>query len=264
MVSTPPSSAQKIGFPSPPGHAIALTVNKAYAHFASSRTLALLAASLLAAPAWAGDAPRATPPPSVVPTEAGQDEESKLLALFQAETDITNSLGAVLVWTPAGFRVGQTEVTQAQYEKVTGRNPSRFKGPTLPVETVSPTEALAFCRELTAREHKAGQLPKSFAYDLPTEQDFAVYVQDTTLETAVVSLIGDRPRPLPVASLPANPLRLHDVRGNVWEWCGNAVARGGSYQSHEDHLSPDFRFVGNPSMRIMDIGFRIVLKEVGG
>jgi formylglycine-generating enzyme required for sulfatase activity len=238
-------------------------VNKAHAQFAVSRSLALLAASLVAVQAWAGDAPRATPPPPTAPANSGQDPESELLVLFQDKIDITNSLGAVLVWIPAGFRVGQTEVTQAQYEKVMGQNPSRFKGPSLPVETVSPTEALAFCRELTAREQKAGKLPKSFAYDLPTEQDFAIYVQDTTLDTAVVSLIGDRPQPLPVASLPANPLRLHDVRGNVWEWCGNAVARGGSYQSHEDYLSPDFRFVGDPSMRIMDIGFRVVLKEIG-
>ena len=239
------------------------TVNKAYAHFAASRIVAILTASLLTVGSQAGDATPTPSAPPASPAAPTQDSESELLALFQGKTDITNSLGALLVRIPAGFRVGQTEVTQAQYEKVTSRNPSRFRGPSLPVETVSTTEALAFCRELTTREQKAGLLPKSFAYDLPTEQDFATYVTDTTLETAVVSLIGDRPQPLPVASLPANPLRLHDVRGNVWEWTGNAVARGGSYQSHEDHLSPAFRFVGNPSMKVMDIGFRVVLREVG-
>jgi formylglycine-generating enzyme required for sulfatase activity len=185
------------------------------------------------------------------------------LALFQEPRNITNSLGAVMVWIPAGFRVGQTEITQAHYENVMGKNPSHFSGPSLPVENVSPSEALAFCRALSAREHKAGHLPESFAYTLPTEQDFDTYVADTSLDTAVVSLIGDRPQPLPVASLPANPLGLYDVRGNVWEWTDNAVARGSSYQSHEDYLSPNFRFVGNPSMKVMDIGFRVVLKKTG-
>jgi formylglycine-generating enzyme required for sulfatase activity len=239
------------------------SVIKAKAHFAASRIVAILVASLLTVVSQAGDAPPTPSAKPASPADASQDSENELLALFQGETNITNSLGAIMVRIPAGFRVGQTEVTQAQYEKVTGRNPSRFKGPSFPVETVSPTEALAFCRELTTREQKAGLLPKTFAYGLPTEQDFATYVADTTLETAVVSLIGDRPQPLPVASLPANPMRLYDVRGNVWEWTANAVALGGSYQSHEDYLSPTFRFVGNPSMKVMDIGFRVLLREVG-
>jgi formylglycine-generating enzyme required for sulfatase activity len=231
----------------------------AYARFARYRTPTILALLLIATSPKAGDAP----PPPPTPANSQDDATKELLAHFQEPKNVTNSLGAVLVWIPAGFRVAQTEVTQAQYEKVTGRNPSHFSGPSLPVENVSPSDALDFCRTLTAREHKAGLLPESFAYVLPTEKDFDIYVADTSLETAAVSLIGDRPQPLPVASLPPNPLGLHDVRGNVWEWMDNAVARGSSYQSHEDYLSPSFRFVGNPSMRIMDIGFRVLLKKSG-
>jgi formylglycine-generating enzyme required for sulfatase activity len=145
-----------------------------------------------------------------------------------------------------------------------GSNPSRFKGPSNPVESVSPTDAAAFCTKLTALEHEAGSLPATFAYRLPTEQDFATYVENTPLETAFVSYIGDRSAPTSVASLPANPLGLHDVRGNVWEWCDSAVARGASYQSHEDYLATTFRFVGDPNLKVMDIGFRVVLKESGG
>jgi len=189
------------------------------------------------------------------------DKVQKLLELFQEEGDVTNSLDAVMVWIPAGYRVAKTEVTQIRYQKVMGRNPSKFKGSSQPVEMVSPGEAKAFCRQLTEREHEAGTLPKSFAYGLPSEQEFDTYIANTPLDTAFVSLIGDRLETIAVASLPANPLGLHDVRGNVWEWCQGEVARGGSYQSHEDYLAPSFRFVGNADMRIMDIGFRIVLRE---
>ncbi|MCY2936723.1 MAG: hypothetical protein NTV55_00005, partial [Planctomycetota bacterium] len=40
-------------------------------------------------------------------------------------------------------------MTQAQYERVTGKNPSAFGGSSLPVETVSQTDALKFCQKLS-------------------------------------------------------------------------------------------------------------------
>lgn len=190
------------------------------------------------------------------------DKAKKLLELFQEEGDTTNSLGAVMVWIPAGYRVAKTEVTQAQYQEIMGRNPSKFRGASRPVEMVSPDEAKAFCRRLTEREQQAGDLPRGFTYDLPSEREFDSYVANTPLETAYVSHVGDRLQTTTVASLPPNALGLFDVRGNVWEWCQGAVARGASYQSHEDYLAPGFRFVGNANMRVMDIGFRIVLREV--
>jgi formylglycine-generating enzyme required for sulfatase activity len=166
-----------------------------------------------------------------------------------------------MVWIPGGFRAARTEVTQADFEEVMGRNPSRFPGARKPVERVTPTEAAEYCRKLTAREHDQGLLPKSFAYALPTESQFDLLIADTPLATAFVSHIGDRQQTSEVASLPPNPLGLHDVRGNVWEWCNNAVARGGSYQSHEDYLAPEFRFVGHSGLAVEDIGFRVILQE---
>ena len=194
---------------------------------------------------------------------AEADEAKKLLELFQEEGDTTNSLNAVMVWIPNGYRVAKTEITQAQYQDIMGKNPSKFEGASRPVEMVSPSDAKAFCSRLTQREHEAGTLPESFAYGLPTQKEFDTIIADTPLDTAFVSHIGDRLATTSVASLPPNHLGLHDVRGNVWEWCSDNVARGGSYQSHEDFLAPSFRFVGNANMRVMDIGFRIVLRETG-
>ena len=68
------------------------------------------------------------------------------------------------------FYLGVTEVTQEQYEKVMGENPSAFaeSGPDAPVENVSWTDAQEFCRKLSelTEEKEAGR-----RYRLPTEAE---------------------------------------------------------------------------------------------
>ena len=70
------------------------------------------------------------------------------------------------------YWMGKTEVTQAEYRKVTGKSPSSFKGDDLPVEGVSWDDAVAFCEELTRRERAAGRLPSGYVYRLPTEAEW--------------------------------------------------------------------------------------------
>jgi formylglycine-generating enzyme required for sulfatase activity len=55
-----------------------------------------------------------------------------------------------------GFYLGKYEVTQAQWERVMGNNPSKFKGADRPVGQVSWNEVVEFCKELTEMEKKAG------------------------------------------------------------------------------------------------------------
>jgi len=66
-----------------------------------------------------------------------------------------------------GYWMGKTEVTQAQYEALTGSNPSTFKGANLPVETVSWHEAVHYCELLTDRERRAGCLPEGYVEPVP-------------------------------------------------------------------------------------------------
>jgi formylglycine-generating enzyme required for sulfatase activity len=202
----------------------------------------------------------ASPPGNTAGTIAGASAEWS--EVFQSEQNITNSLGMVLIWIPAGYRVAQHEVTQAEYQKIHEDNPSRFKGASLPVEQVSWNQAMEFCRKLTETERANGLLPDDYSYALPTQAQWRFYVGDAGLESAITSHLGDRRQTEPVGSLPPNLYGLHDVRGNVWEWCSEPVARGASWRSHEDYLGLDFRFVARPDSVYDDIGFRVILQPI--
>ncbi len=148
--------------------------------------------------------------------------------------------------------LGTTEVTQAQYERVIGKNPSHFsaKGAgrkevsgldtqSHPVETVSWHEAVEFCSKLGQLEKLTGSLPhrkdssgqpSADAYGLPTEAEweFACRAGTTTShwtgndETSLArgARFGQQGelRSYPVGQLEANPFGLFDTHGHAWEW----------------------------------------------
>jgi formylglycine-generating enzyme required for sulfatase activity len=132
-------------------------------------------------------------------------------------------------------------VTQLEYEAVLGRNPAYFTranggGPRHPVEQLTWAEAEEFCRALSRlpSERSAGR-----RYELPTEAEweYAGRAGTTTAFSSGDSLRPDQAnfdtsRPLgpvparpalgktsPVGQYAANPWGLHDLHGNVWEWC---------------------------------------------
>jgi formylglycine-generating enzyme required for sulfatase activity len=124
--------------------------------------------------------------------------------------------------------MGMHQVTQAEYEQVTGENPSFFKGPDLPVEHLCWNDARRFCELLSAlpAEQAAGR-----RYRLPTEAEweYACRVGTTTPFNTGDSLTSDQAkfatmnrsepkRMAPVGTYPPNPWGLFDMHGNVWEW----------------------------------------------
>ena len=145
------------------------------------------------------------------------------------------------------FYLGVCPVTQAQYERVAGHNPSHFRaggqGAALvagldtsdfPVENVSWHDAVAFCARLSAlpQEKEAGRV-----YRLPTEAEWEYCCRaGTTTEYHFGSSLGrDKAnfdggarlspgRTCPVRSSRPNAWGLYDVHGNVWEWCSDWFA----------------------------------------
>jgi len=184
------------------------------------------------------------------------------------------------------FELGQYEVTQEQYEKVMGKNPSRFTGPQNPVENVSWDDAVEFCRKLSAMpaEKKAG-----YVYRLPTEAEWEYACRAGTKTTYSFgdsdSGLGEyawygknsRKTTHPVGGKKPNGWGLYDMHGNVWEWCqdwyddypsgsvtdptgavsgDSRVLRGGSFTGQTSGVRSAARFNLQPDLRYYLYGFR--------
>jgi formylglycine-generating enzyme required for sulfatase activity len=131
-----------------------------------------------------------------------------------------------------GFYLGVHEVTQAEWKAVMGgdNNPSHFKGDELPVDIVSWDNAVAFCRKLNAKEGWSED--KGWRYQLPTEAEWEYACRagtetpfhfGDTLSTDWANY--DRQKTTPVGSFNRpNAWGLHDMHGNVWEWCADWYA----------------------------------------
>jgi len=139
------------------------------------------------------------------------------------------------------FRIDKYPITQEQYERVMGKNPSHWKGPQHPVDQIRWRDAAAFCNARSRAEGlQAAYDPKTWAcdfaadgYRLPTEAEYeyALRAGSTTLYC-----FGNSPDDLrryawfkensprgthPVGGLPPNAWGLCDMIGNVWEWCND-------------------------------------------
>jgi len=247
-----------------------------------------------------------TPPVEPLPAA----EQARVREPFdRGEREATNSIGMRLRLIPAGqfvmgtaegyedempphrvtvgeaFYLGVHEVTQAQYARVMGSNPSHFVGGRRPVENVAWQEAVEFCRRLSRRE--------GVAYRLPTEAEweYACRAGTTTKYSC-----GDSPAALhehawylrtsgrqthEVGSRKPNAWGLHDMHGNVWEWCrdrfgpyaegGGAsvegagrVLRGGAWGVTRDGCRSSYRNHSSPEVRHYTIGFRVARPAGGG
>ncbi len=149
-------------------------------------------------------------------SEAGRDDDERLHR----------------VTLTRGFYLQTTEVTQGQWRQVMGDNPSKFSGcgSDCPVEQVSWNDAQRFIQKLN-------QIGGRVKYRLPTEAEWE-YAARAGTETAfywgnevgcskanygsgyILECKGKNPgQTMRVGSFPPNPWGLHDMHGNVWEWC---------------------------------------------
>ena len=190
------------------------------------------------------------------------------------------------------FRMGITEITNAQYESfrpehraLRGKNGVSLEDDEA-VVNVSYSDAVAFCEWLSRKEGKN--------YRLPTEAEWE-YAARGGSNTAYPwgnaigkgkancdnSSCGDTfDFTAPVGSFAANGYGLHDMNGNVWEWCqdwygdyssspasnpkGSAsgtyrVLRGGSWFFFGRHCRSAVRNASDPARRDGNFGFRLAL-----
>ena len=195
------------------------------------------------------------------------------------------------------FYCGVFEVTQKQYELVTGGQPSNFSGDTLPVEQVSwntirgnsstynwPSSAnvdsSTFVGKLQART--------GLNLDLPTEAQWeyacragttATYYWGDSMDGGYCWYSGNSSSTThPVGMKKPNAWGLYDMSGNVWEWCldlygsltsgvtdpvgsssgSGRVLRGGGWLSIADRCPSSYRSNGGPSDELYSDGFRLV------
>lgn len=156
-----------------------------------------------------------------------------------------NSLGREMVWIgDLGGWAGAHEVTQEDYERLGGTNPSYFKAPNHPVDSVNWFEAVKFCESLNSHEKALGTLPPGYRYRLPTDEEWGKLVGGQKLDGAVSSLFERQKSTAPVGSLAPNEHGLYDVRGNVWEWVSDWYSQKIVSRIQEDGATPNPEWVG--------------------
>ncbi|MEN9423371.1 MAG: hypothetical protein RL122_754 [Pseudomonadota bacterium] len=193
-----------------------------------------------------------------------------------------------------GFWMGDTACTQALWQTVLGNNPAYFKdNVNNPVEQVSWDDAQKFLQTLNSTVSGSNAR-------LPTEAEWEYACRAGTntpfsfgdnITSEQVNYDGNYPyangkkglyrqKTVPVKSLPPNAWGLHEMHGNVWEWCQNRyedypaepvtnpegsqagverVVRGGSWNGDGRDVRSAIRVGLVPALRSSGIGFRLAL-----
>ena len=191
------------------------------------------------------------------------------------------------------FYMSTTEVTQTQWISVMGSNPSHFSeaGGSAPVERITWNEVQDFLRRLNARNEGRFRLPTEAEWEYACRAaSRTAYSFGPEIGTDVANYDGRYPLPgqgageyrattTVVESFPPNAWGLHDMHGNVWEWCADEYCpypstavenpfqscgsrykaiRGGSWVFGAESARSALRYTHEPQLRGYSIGFRVV------
>ena len=182
--------------------------------------------------------------------------------------NFTAACGMAMMWIPDGFWAAKYLMPQNEFETVAKYNPSSFRKPNRPVETISWENANSFCHKLTEYEQNAGRLPAGYHYALPSETQWSSFSDDANMDLAAMSRTGSLNSTQDVGYSEPNKYGLYDTLGNVWEWCsdiydasGAHSMRGGCWlSSPENFQGPDTRTAAAPGYPGDHFtGFRVVL-----
>ena len=193
-----------------------------------------------------------------------------------------------------GFWMGKYEVTQGEWQKIMGNNPSRFKKVfNYPVEKVSWDDCQSFIRKLNARSNKTFRLPTEAEWEYACRAGTTTpFSFGSTISTDQANYNGNytygysrqgvyRKSTVSVGSFRSNAFGLYDMHGNVWEWCSDwydkdyykkrvgqnpqgassgsfRVLRGGCWDYGPGGVRSAYRFRFSPGNRGSYLGFRLV------
>ncbi|MBN1895375.1 formylglycine-generating enzyme family protein [bacterium] len=230
-----------------------------------------------------------TPDPDCPPDDPATPANETEICLDAVNVD-ERPYHQVRISTP--FYMGKYEVMQSEWRNIMESNPSGFVEPEggkdtgrRPVEQVSWDDIQAFVRKLSEMD------PQS-VYRLPTEAEW-----EYACKAGTTGPFYGRPRDAlmwydrnsghvthEVGQAKANAWGLHDMLGNVWEWCGDwyglsyyaqspsedprgsekgerRVIRGGGIYDWSNQSCATFRCSGPPDDRCNTVGFRLVRLE---
>jgi len=176
------------------------------------------------------------------------------------------------------FWMGRFEVTQSQWKKVMGANPSTFSGAEsdqLPVENVSWADAQAFVARLNQLDHaRRYRLPSEFEWEYAARAGATDDIPWTAIEkTANLN----KTHTVAVGQKQPNAWGLYDMLGNVWEWVDDfynekIFADRRSMKHGEVHVLKGASFVGDVKNATYmthaggpgngwDVGFRVLFEQ---
>ena len=226
-----------------------------------------------------------------------------LLLLLAAEPEFiriepgTLKIDEINTARAGAFLIGRTEVTQAEYRRVRRQSPSQATGDQRPVENVSWHDAARYANGRSALEGLRAcydatfrRIPECNGYRLPTAAEWSLAATPpepsdhlragSHEDPAALSALQTRP----VATGQPNPHGLHDLHGNVWEWCEDwhspaplldalrdpqgpatgveRVIKGGSYLTSRTQWNKGFVSSLAPHRRSPFTGFRLVRQLV--
>ena len=187
--------------------------------------------------------------------------------------------------TLSAFNIGKYEVTQAQWKAVMGSNPSHFKGcDDCPVERVSWNDVQDFILKLNAKTGNRYRLPTEAEWEYAAKggksSNGFTYSGSNDLNTVAWNKDNSGNNTHIVGGKQANELGIHDMTGNVWEWCSDwcstyssysetnptgassgqsRALRGGSWNFVANLCRTARRGWYNPDYGSMNFGFRLVL-----
>ncbi|MGF7236914.1 MAG: formylglycine-generating enzyme family protein [Frankia sp.] len=186
----------------------------------------------------------------------------------------------------APYCLGAFPITQARYVQVIGQRPSAIDGDCLPVEGVSWWDAVRFCNALSRHEGlapayniRAGSEDVEWdvaaaGYRLPTEAEWEHACRAGTagprygpLDDIAWYRQNAHGRLHEVGGKLPNRWGLHDMLGNVWDWCWDVydaevygtyrVLRGGGWADEHWSCRASVRRRSHPNFQVDDVGFRV-------